>query len=222
MAKKIATPVTPEPTTTTTVEPTKQPGKVTQRLIDAVREPFMNYLGQYTGLQATRTRLAPQFMKAFNAWAAETEGSFVAFVRLFDPSVPTRSDEYRNHQTYQSAEYLKRRANELAQRREREEAGEPVAGATGIGAEAPATPITALARFVAMVLPLIAFEDQSKIWEFFETDFGWTKRRVDTLKGLVESPDIKPFATVRTEKGQPRPQLHLVHARGATKTGTTG
>lgn len=195
--------------------------RATLKLIDAVREPFTTYLGQYVGLQTTRTKLAPQFMRAFNAWAHDTGGSFVAFVRLFDATVPTKTTEYKSHPTYQSAEYLKRRAKELTARQEAQARGEPLVGATGAGAEAPATPLDALARFVAMVIPLIAREDEPKVWAFFTEDYGWSERRVTALKELVAQ--SKPFATIRTERGQPRPQLHLVHARtAATKTGTTG
>jgi hypothetical protein len=221
MAKKTPTTDAAASTAAPTVTPTetaKTASKATQKLIDAVREPFVAYTQQYVALGQTRSKLAPPFMKAYNSWAGETGGSFVAFVRLFDATVGLKSDEYRNHSTYQAAEYLRRRARDIAAAQEvaaAEAAGELPVGAAGVGADAPATPMDALARFVAMVLPLIAHEDQPKVWQFFTTEYNWSERRVSALREMVEA--AKPFATVRTEKGQPRPQLHLIHTRVDSK-----
>ena len=197
----------------------REPSKATLRAIETVRPQFLAFRDSYVTLNTTREKLAPIFMRAYNSWAAETGGNFVSFVRLFDASIGAKRDEYRNHPAYQAATYLQRRARDLAMAAAAEEE-EPLAAATGVGAEHPATPLDALARFVAMVLPLIAHEDQPKVWQFFEAEFRWTERRVTALREMVEQ--VKPFATVRTERGQARPQLHLVAPYGTKKTGTQG
>jgi hypothetical protein len=222
MAKKTA--VQPEapaaPATAPTTTPERTASKATMKLVESVREQFTGYLSGYNALQTTRAKLAPLFMRAFNAWAGDTGGSFVAFVRLYDPTVPLQSEGYRAHSTYAAAEYLRRKARDLAAESAAEVEGEELVGATGVGAEAPATPLDVLARFVAMLLPLIAHEDQGRIWEFFASDAHWSERRITALREMVDL--VKPFATVRTEKGQPRPTLHIVHTRKDARTGTTG
>jgi hypothetical protein len=190
------------------------------RLVESIREQFTGYLAGFNALQTTRTKLAPLFMRAFNAWAGDTGGSFVAFVRLYDPTVPLQSEGYRNHPTINAAEYLRRKARDMAAATTAEAEGEEVVGASGVGADAPATPLDVLARFVAMILPLIAHEDQPRIWAFFASDANWSERRITALREMVGQ--VKPFATVRTEKGQPRPTLHIVHTRKDARTGTTG
>jgi hypothetical protein len=83
------------------------------RLVESIREQFTGYLAGFNALQTTRTKLAPLFMRAFNAWAGDTGGSFVAFVRLYDPTVPLQSEGYRNHPTMNAAEYLRRKARDI-------------------------------------------------------------------------------------------------------------
>lgn len=63
--------------------------------------------------------VAPRFMQAYRAWgqAIGRPYSFVEFVRLLDPSVPTHKgqereaqDGYLHNATYQAADYIRRQA----------------------------------------------------------------------------------------------------------------
>jgi hypothetical protein len=62
-----------------------------------------------------RLDIAHDFMHAFALWRASQPGlpSFAAFVRLFDPTVPTHpggDDGYMRHRTYMKACYLQKLA----------------------------------------------------------------------------------------------------------------
>ncbi len=192
-------------------EPAIEVSKHTSHLIDVIREPFAAYVTAFVALNETRAQLAPKFMKAFNAWAAETGKPFVAFVRLLDPTVPVQSAEYRRHRAFMAADYLRRLAATSARQEAAEAAGEGVG--TGIGAEAPATPQEAIARLIAAILPLIALEHHGRLWSIIQDELHWTEQRVARLRDQVQV--VKPIATVQAAKGQPRPTLFLAHRRAS-------
>jgi hypothetical protein len=209
MAKKTEG-VSPTPATTPAADNGGAASKATMRLVDGVRESFTSYVTQFVALNETRAQLAPRFMKAYNAWASDTGKPFVAFVRLFDPTVPTASADYRKHKAFMAADYLRR----LVATEARAEAEEEAGVGTGIGAEAPATPQEAIARLIAAILPLIALEQHPKLWQYVQEELHWTEARVKRLQEQVGA--VRPLAVLSAAKGQPRPTLFLAHTRKAS------
>lgn len=147
-------------------------------LITRIRRPFMAFSEGYQALTQSRSQLAPEFMRAYGTYMNEVGGSFVSFVRLLDPEVPEDREGYRNHRSYQAAEYLRRLVNQseaVAERRRRREAGE---------APAPTPQTVALATLIATVLTL-APEAEDQVWHALNT-LGLRPRQLDRLRGMLE------------------------------------
>lgn len=140
----------------------------TQALIDDVRPGFTSYVSDLSEVLSTRKELAPRFGKAFDAFRDETKQSFVAFVRLLDPSVPKERDDYRNHASYQAAQYLRR----LLSAPKRSKRGPKAA-----------TPLIALARLVATVLPVV--DRDGAIWTAFVAEMHWSERQASRVQALA-------------------------------------
>lgn len=139
-------------------------------LIAALRSPFKAFAEGFTHLLTARAELAPQFMKAFVAWRAETRGTFVQFVHLLDPSVPLERKGYRNNNVYRSADYLRRLSN-------RPRLARPPNPKT-----APVSPMVALAKLVATVMPLV--DPTGTILDAFVREMHWSPQQVARLKML--------------------------------------
>lgn len=138
-------------------------------LIVALRSPFKAFAEGFTHLITARGELAPQFMKAFGAWRAETRGTFVQFVHLLDASVPLDRKGYRNNNVYRSADYLRRLSN-----RPRSARANPK--------NAAVTPMVALARLVATVMPIV--DPSGQILDAFVREMRWSPQQVARLKML--------------------------------------
>lgn len=142
----------------------------TQKVVDAIKKPFLSFAKEFGSLVQTREELSPKFMRAFGLWASETNGTFVTFVRTLDPSIPENREGYRGHRTYQAAEYLRRlQARGPRIRKERPE-------------DAAVSPIGMLARTVASVLPMV---DATAFWQAFIAEARWTPRQVTRFQSLV-------------------------------------
>jgi hypothetical protein len=149
----------------------KQPTQKTLRLIDDIRRPFAEFVDDFGAITQSRQELAPRFMRAFNAWAQDTQGSFVAFVRLLVPEVPAAREGYRAHPAYQAADYLRRLAAQPAER-------EQVAPE-----DRPATPGRALAKVLAAILPMLS--DPEALWAAFIQELHWTPEQIARLQGAI-------------------------------------
>ena len=189
----------------TPAEPVRLTGPLV-RMIETVRAPFMAYVDDFAQLEQTREELAPRFMRAFNKWQSETGGTFVAFVRLFVPDVPlqSRSNDkgsgYKDHTAYRAADYLRRKAAEIA----REEAATPVQRAQAI-ANRPVSQRTAFGRLLAMVLPLLDESALGQLRRAMHDGLNWTDNQVN---GLIELAGTEtPLARVRPPRG-----VHLEHS----------
>jgi hypothetical protein len=135
-------------------------------------------------------------MKAYRAFEKDTDGgSFVAFVRLLDPTV---GEEYRDHRTYRSADYLRKLANGGAERRraKTKEHGPPIS-----------TPLNGLARLASTLLNLVPPDQRPRLWELFSEELGWTAEQVERLQKRVEHVD--PLITVRPTRGASMPALKV-------------
>lgn len=154
--------------------------------IDHLRKPFTAFTKDYGSLLVTRADLAPKFMAGFDAYRLETGGtqsedgriaggsSFVSYVCLFDTSVPADNrDAYRAHRTYQAADYLRRLVVQSGQ-----------APKTHDG-PLPTTPLVALARLVATVLPRV--DPSGAIWAAFVEEMHWAPAMIARIDKLARS-----------------------------------
>lgn len=194
-----------------TVEPTPEPSGIedgadtvvplkarTVRLIDAVRVPFKTHVTMFGHMDEKAADLAPGFMRAFDSWKAETDGSFVTFVRLFDDTIPANRDPdpkdrtnqgYRNHRAYRAADYLRR----LAGPRDTEERD------TGEEREGPLPVSMAFIRLLAAIVALIPGNQVEKLWEIIGSELHWTEGRVTTLRTQVE--EVEPLVEAKADRG---------------------
>lgn len=156
-------------------QPVKELTAKTQHLIDAVTGPFRDFVSGFTAITKSRADLAPDFLRAFNAYASETGQSFVAFVRLIDPTVPTNREQYRNHAAYQAAMYLRR----LLALEETKRSAKTVKAS-----DRPVTPLQALAKLVATLLPTL--DPNGVIWNAFVKDMHWSDEQAARLRRLAD------------------------------------
>lgn len=154
--------------TTTTTEGSTLTTKVS-KLLAELETPFMAFAEGFAHLSTARSELAPQFMQACRAWQRETHGTFVAFVRLFDATVPLHRAGYRAHTTYQSADYLRRLRNK------RRGQSVPIE-------QRSVSPLVALARLVATVMPVV--DPTGTIWAAFVKAMNWSDEQAERLKVL--------------------------------------
>ena len=148
-----------------------------------------------------RAELAPKFVRAYNAFKTDTEGSFVSFVRLFDETIPTDREGYREHKTYQAALYLRRVVDNQAK---------PAIPAS----KRPVTPLVALARLLATVLP--DMPDHDILWAAFVKEMRWSQGQVARLQTIVNREG--PIQMTTPGKRVPAaPSARLALARTGTR-----
>lgn len=146
----------------------------TRGLIDGLREPFTTFVDDFSSLmQTSRAELAPRVMRVFNTYKAETDGTFVDFVRQLDASVPSDRDKYRAHRSYQAADYLRRLVAQAPRALTRKRGPRP------------ATPLVALARLIATVLP--AVDPTGQVWAAFVKEMHWSAEQAKRLQKLAAS-----------------------------------
>jgi hypothetical protein len=153
------------------VGPVQLSAKLTA-VIDNLRRPFKAFVSEFKALSLSRAELAPAFMEAFGHYEKETEGSFIAFCRLVDPSIPAERDLYRNDPSYQAATYLRRLVQQTETTKKTGKRKGPK----------PATPLVALARFVATVLPVV--DPTGAIWAAFVAEMHWSERQAARVQAL--------------------------------------
>lgn len=177
-------------------------------LIQRVRRPFMAFSEGFQALTTSRAQLAPEFMRAHATYQQEVGGSFVSFVRLLDPSLPEDREGYRNHRSYQAAEYLRRLVNQaeaIAERQRRRESGEP---------SAPSPQTVALSTCIATILSF-APEAEATLWEALESA-GLRPRQLERIRTLAT--EMEPISL---EAPPVETQLRAsVRQRGAAPTRT--
>jgi hypothetical protein len=164
----------------------------TRRAIDALAEPFNAFVGDFAALGQKRADLAPKFMKTLGQWQAETGGTFVDFVRELVPDLPTKRDEYRSHAAYAAADYL-RRLSALSR------AGVGSAVVASMSMQTPVTPVRAVAKVIAAVLPLIAEESVGLLWDALKESLHWSDRQMAQLQTLTA--EASPVARLAAPRG---------------------
>jgi hypothetical protein len=141
----------------------------TSKLLSGIRDDFGAYRDNFTSLTMDRATFAPKFMRVFDAWAKETGGNFVGFVRQLDPKVPEDRDGYKAHPSYAAADNL-RRLNAQAGR-EQPEIPED---------ERPVSMNTALVYLVATVMPFV--DPNGSIFAAFAKQMNWTDEQAQRIK----------------------------------------
>lgn len=170
--------------------------------VDKVRGNFTAFVRDFAALQVNRSELAPNFMRAFGLYQAETGGTFVDFVRLLDNTVGTTRAEYRQHRAYQAADYLRR----LVATSNRATALTAEERATR-AATAPVSPIEGMARLIRSFLPLVPEDQKQKLWDSLHVCLHWSDRQVSRVQEMIE--DVPALLTVRQPRGSNMPALRL-------------
>lgn len=152
----------------------------TRALIDNVRTSFVTFVDDFSALvSSSRQDLAPRIMRAYGAYREETGGTFVDFVRQLDSTVPADRAKYRAHRSYQAADYLRRLV-----------AAAPRTATRSRGPK-PATPLVALARLMATVLP--AVDPTGAVWAAFVKEMHWSADQAKRLQKLAASQGAVPL-----------------------------
>jgi hypothetical protein len=190
----------PEPEPEVEEEEGPQLSRRTSKRIEDIRAPFRTHVTAFGHMDEKAQDLAPDFMRAFNAWKAETDGTFVTFVRMFDEDVPPNRDPdpkdrtnlgYRNHRTYRAADYLRRLV------------AAPEEGAEGVergDREGPSSVSEAFVRLLSAIVALIPGNQVDKLWGLIGSELHWSERRVASLREQVQ--DVEPLVEAHVEQRQ--------------------
>lgn len=163
-----------------------------QRQVQTLKRPVMDAARQFSVVREKLSDLAPRVVRLFAAIQAEHDGvTFVEFVRMFDPTVPTHASErngaegYRTHKTYYTLDYMRRLVrNQAGQGRPRGQQGVRDSATDG------------LARTLATLFQVVA--DHEPIWTAIQQEFGFTERLLTRLRKRVE--DTKPLVKLAVVK----------------------
>lgn len=163
-----------------------------QREIAAVKRPIMDLAAKFGVVREKIADLAPKVMKLYGQINASEIGpvSFIDFVRMVDPGVPTHAADkdgeagYRKHKTYYTLDYMRRLVN-LRPRGQR--------GVRDLATDG-------LARMIATILQVV--KDPAPVWAAVQTEFRMgermmtgLRRRVSETKPLLDLSDVaKPFS----------------------------
>lgn len=166
------------------------------KLVAGITPDFKAFTEQFGNTLESRAELAPKFMRAARAWQEETKGEFVAFVRLIDPSLPVERKAYRAHAAYAAADYLRR----LVKRAEA-----PGSSQANDPSQRAATPLEALSRVCAAILPLFGGNDL--LWQALAAELHWSEAQVKRLQTLAK--EAEPLLETHVPKPGPgkRPVL---------------
>lgn len=172
-----------------------------KKAIEDISKPFAEFVQNFASMSTSRAELAPKFMRAFGLWQAEDGGTFVEFCRVLVPEIGPSRNEYRSHPAYQAADYLRRL---VAQNSRREVSPEERARSIQ---NAPASPTTALARFIKTLLPMIKPEEQGTLWKALHSELNMSDRQITRIQQITTTVD--PVVIVSQPKG--------LHALGQLK-----
>jgi hypothetical protein len=161
-----------------------------RRTLRTLRRPIMDAARSFGAIREKLADLAPKVVKLFNGIVADNERfTFVDYVRMFDPTVPTHAADrdgttgYRNHRTYYTLAYMRRMVAQTGRPR----------GQQGVRDSAT----DALARMIATVLQIVSEPEQ--VYGAVQTEFQFSERlmtrlrkRVDLTKPLIKLEATKP------------------------------
>ncbi len=154
-----------------------------RKQINALKPEITSFAKSFGLMQAKRVDLAPKFMKVYAAISADTTITFVEYVRLFVPNLPTKADGpdgYRNNSTYMACDYLRRLNTQRPRGR----------------ANVRDSSTDALARALATILQIVS--DVDKVWAAVQTEFKFRERAMTGLRRRVEQ--TKPLFKMEATK----------------------
>lgn len=161
--------------------------------VQALRRPILEVSAKFGAVREKLEAIAPKVIKLYNAIIGEHEGfTFVEYVRLFDPTVPTHAPDrdgvtgYRNHRTYYTLQYMRRIVQLKNQPRRR--------GQQGVRDSAT----DALARTLASMLQVIDGDSAVQLWNAVQSEFGFGERVMTRLRKRVEN--TRPIITLKIAK----------------------
>lgn len=180
-----------------------------QNAINAIRKPVSDYLNGLAAINIKRDEIAPQLMKAFGMWQAETGGTFVDFCRFLLPDAIPAGREYRTNSSFMALDYMRRMvAGTTARPVDQRKRGGPQA----------ASPKYAIARVVSSLLRIIPKDQHDSIFTAFKTELAWREDRITELRQLAESTD--PLVQIRARIQNLRLAFPHVEGQGrATEEG---
>lgn len=172
--------------------------------IDGIRETFNGYTNGLKLVNERRADFAPKFMKVFNAWKDETQGNFVAFVRVLVPDLPMQRAGYIVHPAHVAADNLRSLYNRLERARKRTPAEQAQAEASK-----PVAPRQASLRLVASFLPYLEPSALDALKKVMKEQLHWSDNVVETF--VAEATEATPLLRVRVPRG-----VHIEHALKVT------
>jgi hypothetical protein len=213
-ATAATTPAAPEDAAPASTEPAEVVVSAkTQQLAAAVTGAFRSFVSESTTFFQTRAEVATPFMRAFLSFKKDTKAparpnglGMADFVRrFFDPSVPADRDAYKKHKAFNAANNLARLYRDL-HKPKKKAAGPP-----------PETPLRAMARLVAAILPLLPADQVERLWSTIERELHWQGRRLNGLKADVLEGNVTALMNMRPPRGAGGtvPQLRISPSRGA-------
>lgn len=169
------------------------------RMVDGIRSAFNDFTAEFKKVSERRAEFAPKFMKVFHAWQGETEGTFVAFVRVLVPELPMDTKGYKAHAAHIAADNLRSLYNRL----ERGKKLTPVERAKAIQNK-PVAPRAAYTRLMAAFLPLIDDTGKEALRKAMSEQLHWTEAQI---KGIfADSDETTPLVRVKPPRG-----VHIDH-----------
>jgi len=156
-----------------------------------ITDTFLAFAHSFAAVASKRAEFAPRFVKVFEMWREETNGSLAAFCRLFDETVPLKTADYKKHPTYNAADYLRRMvadAERAAQSSKR-----------GRKRKKPASPRAALVRLVSSILPLFAESERDTLVDALSSRLNWTEDQARNV--LTDAADETPIIVVKAPRG---------------------
>lgn len=164
------------------------------KMIDGIRDPFVGYADALKTVNERRADFAPKFMKVFHAWQAETEDSFIAFVRVLVPDLPMERKVYIKHPASIAADNLRSLYNRL----ERGKAKTPAERAQAIQNK-PVAPRVAFTRILAAFLPFLDASGVEQLRKVMSDQLHWTPGQINSV--VADSTAAPPLVRVKAPKG---------------------
>lgn len=159
-------------------------GAAMRRQVEALRRPIVDLANKFAVVRASvKDDLGPKVMQLFNTIKAEhATFSFVEFVRMFAPDLPTNAAErngvqgYRTHKVYYTLDYMRRQMTQRPR------------GRAGVRDSA----VDSFARSIATILQVVP--DASVVWKAIQTEFNFNARVLGRLQKRVEA--TKPLFSI--------------------------
>ena len=154
--------------------PTRIASLPLQKELDTIREEFHDYLTSFS----SRSDFAPSFMKTYAHWHQATKGTFIAFVRAIDPSVPAERAKYVQTRSWQAACYLRRVVE---------------APETQAKFRQSVSPFRLLSRVLRTLLVYLPPSQYDAVWQAVASSSHWRDRDLKRLHRMTAKSGVLPL-----------------------------